>query len=365
MTAAPLDLRGACFGDMAVSFQLDELARHVGASATEGARTRPVTGVASLAEAGPDDLSFLGNPKYAADLPASKAGVILVPRDHPGAPADGQVFLRVDSPSYALALLCSVIESALWPRPAPGVHPSAVVSPQAEVSPRAHVGALCVVDAGARVASDVVLEAGVHVGRQAVVGEGSWLKSGARVGDYCILGARCRLQPGAVIGSEGFGYEMVGEDVRRIPQVGVVVLEDDVEVGANSTLDRARFSRTVVGRATKIDNLVQVAHNVRIGAQCMIAAQTGIAGSTVIGDRCVLGGQAGVAGHLTLGDRVKVGAQAGVVEDLPADSFVNGTPAYPLGLERRIVVLSRRLPDLFKKVDSLAAALDALAKDAR
>ena len=186
-----------------------------------------------------------------------------------------------------------------------------------------------------------------------------------RIGEYCQVGARCRLQPGVVIGSEGFGYEVVGDEVRRIPQVGTVVLEDDVEVGANSTLDRARFSRTVVGRGTKIDNLVQIAHNVRIGAQCMIAAQVGIAGSTVIGDRCVFGGQSGVGGHLTLGDRVRVGAQAGVLEDLPSDSFVNGTPALPLGLERRIVVLSRRLPDLFKKVDSLAAALDSLRKDAR
>lgn len=350
---------------MPVSFHLDELARHVGAASVEGRRSRPVTGVASLSEAGPDDLSFLGNPKYAAEVAGSRAGVILVPRAFEGRPSDGQVLMRVDNPSFALALLCSVIEAALWPRPASGVHPSAVVSPGARVSARAHVGPLCVVEEGARVDEDVVLEAAVHVGRHASVGAGSWLKSGVRVGDYCAVGARCRLQPGVVIGSEGFGYEPVGDDIRRIPQVGTVVLEDDVEVGANSTLDRARFSRTVVGRGTKIDNLVQVAHNVRIGVQCMIAAQTGIAGSTVIGDRCVLGGQSGIAGHLTLGDRVKVGAQAGVLEDLPADSFVNGTPAHPLGLERRIVVLSRRLPDLFKKVDSLADALDALSKDAR
>ncbi len=350
---------------MAVSFTLAELARHVGAEVVDGDRDRPITGVASLSEAGPDDLSFLGNPKYASEVAASRAGVILVPRAFTGVPSDGQVFLRVDSPSYALALLCSVIESSLWPRPAPGVHPSAVVSPLAHVAAGAHVGPHCLIDAGARVGDGAVLEASVHVGRDASVGAGSWIKSGVRIGEYCQVGARCRLQPGVVIGSEGFGYEVVGDEVRRIPQIGTVVLEDDVEVGANSTLDRARFSRTVVGRGTKIDNLVQIAHNVRIGAQCMIAAQVGIAGSTVIGDRCVFGGQSGIAGHLTLGDRVRVGAQAGVLEDLPSDSFVNGTPALPLGLERRIVVLSRRLPDLFKKVDSLAAALDSLRKDAR
>jgi UDP-3-O-[3-hydroxymyristoyl] glucosamine N-acyltransferase len=183
-----------------------------------------------------------------------------------------------------------------------------------------------------------------------------------KVGDFCTLGARCRLQPGAVVGAEGFGFEPVAGEIRRIPQVGVVVLEDDVEVGANTTLDRARFSRTVVGRGTKIDNLVQVAHNVRIGRQCLITAQVGIAGSTTLGDHCVLGGQAGVAGHLTLGDRVRLGAQTGLFEDVPADGFMNGTPAVPFGLERRLVVLSRRLPELFKKVDSLAASLDSVAR---
>ncbi|MGA0133691.1 MAG: UDP-3-O-(3-hydroxymyristoyl)glucosamine N-acyltransferase [Opitutales bacterium] len=350
---------------MAVSFTLEQLVLHVGAASAEGVRAGPVTGVASLSEAGPDDLSFLGNPRYAAEVAGSRAGVILVPKGFEGRPSGGQVFLRVENPSYALALLCSVIESSLWPRPASGVHPTAVVSPAASVSPGAHVGPLCVIEAGARIAADVVLEASVHVGRDASVGAGSWLRPRVIVGDYCVIGARCRLQPGVVVGSEGFGYEVIGDEVRRLPQVGIVVLEDDVEVGANSTLDRARFSRTVVGRGTKIDNLVQVAHNVRIGAQCMIAAQVGIAGSSVIGDRCVFGGQSGVGGHLNVGDRVRVGAQSAVLSDVPSDEFVNGTPAQPLGLERRLVVLSRRLPDLFKKVDSLAAALDSLAKDAR
>lgn len=350
---------------MAVSFSLEEIVRHTGAASVDGARSRPVTGLSSLGEAGPDDLSFLGNAKYAHEVPASKAGVILVPSAFAGRPAEGQVFVRVDSPSFALALLCDVIEASLWPRPAAGVHASSVVSTGAKVAPTAHVGPLCVVEEGAEVADRAVLEAGTFVGRGAYVGAGSWLRPGVRVADYCRVGARCRLQTGVVVGSEGFGYEVVGEDIRRIPQVGVVILEDDVEIGANSTLDRARFSRTVVGRGTKLDNLVHVAHNVRIGSQCMIAAQTGIAGSAVIGDRCVLGGQAGVGGHLVVGDRARVGAQSAVLEDVPADAFVNGSPAFPLGLERRVVVLSRRLPELFKKVDSLAAALDALRKDAR
>jgi UDP-3-O-[3-hydroxymyristoyl] glucosamine N-acyltransferase len=344
---------------MLTSFPIAELAALTGAESVEGACAGPITGVAALAEATSADLSFLGNSKYADAVAASRAGAILVPVAFTGKPAAGQAFLRVANPSYALALFCGVLEARLWPRPPAGIHATAVVAPSAKVDPSAHVGPLCVIGEGAAVAAGAVLEARCHVGPRASVGVDCWLKPGVVVGDYCVLGARCRIQSGAVIGSDGFGYEPVNGEIRRIPQIGNVVLEDDVEVGANSTLDRARFSQTVVGRGTKIDNLVQIAHNVRIGRQCLITAQVGIAGSTTLGDHCVLGGQSGVAGHLTLGDRVKLGAQTGLFEDVPADGFMNGTPAVPFGLERRLVVLSRRLPDLFKKVDSLTASLDS------
>lgn len=344
---------------MSIAFTIDRLAEITGTVHREGSGAGVITGVASLAEASVNDLSFLGNLKYAAEVARSQAGAILVPLAYAGKPAAGQVFLRVDNPSAALALLCSVLEASLWPRPAPGVHATAVVAASAQVDALAHVGPLCVIGEGAIVGAGAVLEARCYVGVRAVVGRDCWLKPGVTISDYCIIGARCRLQSGAVIGSDGFGYEPVKGEIQRIPQVGNVVLEDDVEVGANTTLDRARFSQTVIGRGTKIDNLVQIAHNVRIGKQCLITAQVGIAGSTTLGDHCVLGGQAGVAGHLTLGDRVKLGAQAGLFEDVPADGFHNGTPALPFGLERRLVVLSRRLPDLFKKVDSLAASLDS------
>jgi UDP-3-O-[3-hydroxymyristoyl] glucosamine N-acyltransferase len=344
---------------MSLAFTIAELASLTGAKAVEGACAGPITGIASLAEAVSSDLSFLGNAKYADAVAASRAGALLVPVAFAGKPAAGQAFLRVDNPSYALALLCSVLEARLWPRPAAGIHASSVVDPSAKVDSSAHVGPLCVIGEGARISAGTVLEARCHIGAHATIGPDCWLKPGVVVGDYCVLGARCRIQSGAVIGSDGFGYEPVNGEIRRIPQIGNVVLEDDVEVGANSTLDRARFSKTVVGRGTKIDNLVQIAHNVRIGRQCLITAQVGIAGSTTLGDHCVLGGQSGVAGHLTLGDRVKLGAQTGLFEDVPADGFMNGTPAVPFGLERRLVVLSRRLPELFKKVDSLAASLDS------
>lgn len=345
-----------------LSLSTSQLASIAGAVAIEGERNGMVKAIAALSEAGPDDLSFLGNAKYTAEVAQSKAGVILVPRDYVGQPAPQQAFLRVEKPSFALALVCAAIEAQLWPKPKSGIHPTAVVDATAKIDSSVSIGPFCVIGAEAVVRSGAVIESHCTIGIQSVVGEGSWIKSRVTIADYCVVGARCRLQSGVVIGSDGFGYEPIGKEIHRIPQIGHVVLEDDVDVGANTTIDRARFSRTVIGRGTKIDNLVQIAHNVRIGRQCLITAQVGIAGSTTLGDYCVLGGQAGVAGHLHLGDRVHLGAQAGLFEDIPEGSFYNGTPAVPIGLERRLVVLSRKLPDLFKKVDSLAASLDAVSR---
>jgi UDP-3-O-[3-hydroxymyristoyl] glucosamine N-acyltransferase len=352
---------------MKLSLTIDQVASLTEAASIEGeaeSRTRVLMGIAALADASAEDLSFLANPRYVDELAASRAGAVLVAVDHPGKPLAGQVYIRVAKPSYALALVCASIEARLWPRPAAGIHPTAWIDPKARVDATATIGPGCTILADAVIGAHAVIDAQCHIGVGARIGSESWLKPRATVSDYCIVGSRCRLQSGVVVGSDGFGYEPVGERIERIPQIGFVELEDDVEVGANTTLDRARFSRTVVGRGTKIDNLVQIAHNVRIGRQCLIAAQVGVAGSTVMGDGCVLGGQAGVSGHLQLGDRVKLGAQTGLFEDVPADGFMNGTPAMPFGLERRVVVLARRLPELFKKVDSLAAALDSVGKSA-
>ncbi len=344
---------------MSISLDTQQLVALTGATKVDGEYPGKIQSLASLAEAGPQDLSFLGNPKYATEVPTSQAGIILVPLDYVGQPAAGQAFLRVAKPSYALALVCAAIEARLWPKPAAGIHATAVVDSTAVVDASAQVGPLCVIGAGAHIGAGAVLEAHCFIGVQAVVGAGCWLKNGVTIADYCHLGARCRLQSGVVVGSDGFGYEPAGGQIHRIPQIGNVVLGEDVDVGANTTIDRARFSQTVIGRGTKIDNLVQIAHNVRIGQQCLITAQVGIAGSTTLGDFCVLGGQSGVAGHLNLGHRVQLGAQTGVFVDIPEGGFYNGTPAIPIGLERRLVVLSRKLPELFKKVDSLVASLDA------
>jgi UDP-3-O-[3-hydroxymyristoyl] glucosamine N-acyltransferase len=227
----------------------------------------------------------------------------------------------------------------------------------AHIAPSATVGPLCGVEAGATIGERVHLQAQVFVGRGVVIGEDSWLMPGVIVAAECQLGKRVRVQPGAVIGSDGFGYEFVNGRHEKVPQVGVVFVGDDVEIGANSTIDRARFSQTRIGEGTKIDNLVQIGHNVIIGQHCLLVSQVGISGSTKLEDYVVLGGQSGVAGHLTIGKGVKAGGQAGITANIPAGAFVNGTPAIPFLLERKIAVLQQRLPDLFRRVDTIESQL--------
>jgi UDP-3-O-[3-hydroxymyristoyl] glucosamine N-acyltransferase len=338
---------------MQIAFTPEEVASIVQPKGSRGSTTESVRGIASLAQARPGDLSFLANAKYRAEVAGTAASVVLVPADYDGQPGANQLLLCVDQPSLALARLCSRLEQALWPKPAPGVHRTACVDPGASVDPSATVGPLCVVEAGASIGPRCHLEARVFVGRGTRLGEGCWLRPGAFVAAECTLGRRVQLQAGAVVGSDGFGYEFSNGRHERLPQVGTVEIGDDVEIGANSTIDRARFSHTRIGEGTKIDNLVQVGHNVVIGRHCLICAQAGIAGSTTIEDYVVLGGQVGVVGHLTLGRGAKVGAQAGISRDVPAGSSVFGTPAIPYLLEQRLFVLRQRLPELFQRVQAL------------
>ncbi len=338
---------------MKVTFSADELAVLTQATDRRGATAQVIVGLAALSDAGPGDLSFLGNAKYKAEVAATRASVVLVPRDYVGEPAADQLYLVVANPSVALAMVCARIEQQLWPRPVPGVHPTAILGEGVVVPASATIGPLCVIESGVRLGERVHLQAQAFIGRGAVIGDDCWLMPRATVAAECVLGNRVRLQAGVVVGSDGFGYEFVKGRHEKVPQVGIVRVGDDVEIGANSTLDRARFSRTEIGEGTKIDNLVQIAHNVRIGRHCLICAQAGISGSTTLGDYVVLGGQAGLGGHITLGKGVKAGGQAGITSDVAAGEFVNGTPAIPYMLERRLAILHQRLPDLFKRVERL------------
>jgi len=342
---------------MALVYPLSRIRQILGEDAEyEGSYEGEVTGIAALSEASSGDLSFLGNPKYKADALNSRASVLLLPKGFELESGSGQLHVRVANPSFSLALICRDMESQLFPKPAPGVHPSAVIEPGAVVSPEASVGAFCFVGAGAELGA-CILEAHVSVGRNAKVGDGSILFPRVVIGDYCHIGRRNRILAGAVIGSDGYGYEYLDGAHQRVPQIGRVETGDDVDIGANTTVDRARFGSTRIGDGTKIDNQVQIAHNVRIGKACLVVAQVGISGSTELGDGVIAGGQAGFAGHLKIGAGAMVAGGSAVTRSLSPGEKVRGMPAESMMLFNRIAVLQRRLPELFKRFDRLEKSI--------
>ncbi len=342
---------------MEINLCVEEIATIVQAREVRGDRTLSIRSIASLDAAQPGDLSFLGNPKYRPDVATTAATVLLLPLDYPSPPKPGQAHLLVEKPSLALARLCTRLEQKLWPRPAPGIHPSAIIDASACIDPSATIGPLCVIEAGATIGARVHLQAQVYVGRAATIAEDCWLMPQTHVATECKLGPRVRLQPGVVIGSDGFGYEFQNGRHEKVPQVGNVIVEADVEIGANAAIDRARFGLTRIGEGTKIDNLVQIGHNVLIGRHCILCGQVAVAGSTTIEDYVVIGGQAALAGHITVGKGAKIAGQAGVISDLAPGAYVKGNVGLPYLLEQRINVLRQRLPELFRRVDSLEAQI--------
>jgi UDP-3-O-[3-hydroxymyristoyl] glucosamine N-acyltransferase len=336
---------------------LAELA-HLCGAVVDGDPALTIDGPAALADAGPREISFLANPRYSPQLATTKAGAVVVARDCASPRAD-IVLLRCDDPNRAFT---AVIE-AFAPRdpaPAPGVHPSAVVGPGARIDPSASIGPNCSIAGGASVGARSQLVAGVSLGRDAVVGEDCVLHPAVVLYPRVRVGSRVLIHAGAVLGSDGFGFEPTRTGWVKIPQCGTVVVEDDAEIGANVTIDRARFGVTRIGRGVKIDNLVQVGHNVVVEDGALLIAQVGIAGSTRVGKRAILAGQVGVAGHATIGDGARVGAQSGVAGDVPAGADYFGTPARPRADELRIWSLTGKLPGMIKRIRDLERRLQLL-----
>jgi UDP-3-O-[3-hydroxymyristoyl] glucosamine N-acyltransferase len=336
---------------------------------TQGSFTGALTKIASLKTAKAGDISFLASPKYVVASPkyrvqvaSCQASLIFLPTGYEDSePKEGQVYFYVDNTSLALGQLCQQIEAQLFPRPQAGIHPSAVVDASACVDPSAFIGPLCVVEKGAKIKAHAILKAQVHIGAYAQVGEGSYLMPHVALLDHCKLGKGVRLHSGCVIGSDGYGYESNAQGHIKIPQIGQVIIEDNVEIGANTTIDRARFGETLIRQGTKIDNLVQIAHNVEIGKHCLIVSQVGISGSTTLEDYVVAGGQVGFAGHLTIGKGTQIGAQSGIHSDLPPASKVLGTPAHEYRHALRVEAIKKDLPTLAKRLKALEERLSGPA----
>ena len=331
----------------------------------EGDADASVRGVAALRDALPGDLSFLANPRYAHQVATSRATAILVQRDWQGEHLAALV--RVDNPDKAFAAL---VPHFILPPPAfePGIHPTAIVGEGTVLGEGVHVGPYAVIGRDCRIGDHCIVEAHVVLGDKVTLGDGTRLRPHVSVREGVRIGRGVSVHNGTVIGSDGFGYtitlDAAGKPlIEKVPQLGVVEIGDDVEIGANVTIDRARFGATRIGDHVKIDNLVQIAHNVQIGASSGVVAQVGISGSTHVGSGVMLWGQAGIAGHLDIGDGASVLAQAGVSKDVPPGVSVVGSPAMERREAAKTLLAGRAIERLQKRVAELEARLAALSPE--
>jgi UDP-3-O-[3-hydroxymyristoyl] glucosamine N-acyltransferase len=327
---------------------LGEIARLIGAQVA-GEPDTIISGISGIKEANKGDLTFLANPKYSALLNSTKASAVIVSNDITSAPT---AILRTDNPSAAFTKVIDLFLKINVKHPA-GVHERAVVSSKAVLGKNVAIGANVVIEDGVVVGDNTIIYSNSYVGVDTHIGNDCLIHPNVTLRERIVIGNHVIIHSGTVVGSDGFGYLTVDGKHEKIPQLGTVIIEDDVEIGANVTIDRARFDKTLIGRGTKIDNLVQIAHNVIIGKHCIIVAQVGISGSTVLGDYVTLAGQVGVAGHLTIGEKSVVMAQSGVSKSIPAGSMVFGSPAKPVNEAKKINACTSRLPELYEKVNNI------------
>lgn len=339
---------------------VQELAALVGGQFASGADAeKKITGVAAIAEAGENDLTFFGNAKYLPQLKACRAAAALVPADF--AEEIPPIAIRVENPSLAFSKMVERFAPApiRWE---PGVHPSAVIGKNVKLGEGVSIQPFAVIEDGAEIGDRTVVGAYGYIGHEAKIGADCLLHPRVTIANRCIVGNRVILHSGVVLGSDGFGFEFSQGRHVKIPQIGIVQVDDDVEIGANTAIDRARFGRTWIQQGTKIDNLVQIAHNVVIGKHCILVSHVGVSGSTKLGNYVTLAGQVGVVGHIEIGDQAVVGAQSGVSKSLSGKEVYMGSPAIPAKEWREQVAMLHRLGKLQDRVRKLEQLLDSQAK---
>jgi UDP-3-O-[3-hydroxymyristoyl] glucosamine N-acyltransferase len=336
--------------------KLAQIASALNARLENGSPDIEITGVAGIKDAGPGQLTFVANPKYAGAARTTRASAVIVTEEFP---AVSTALLRSKNPYLAFAHALELFSQT--PRYEPGVHPTAVVHVSAKIGQGAHIGPYVVIDQGVEIGRDAVLLAHVVIYRGARIGDNFFAHAHAVVREFCRIGDRVILQNGVVIGGDGLGYgkNMDGTWL-KMSQTGPAVLEDDVEVQANACVDRATVGETRIGRGTKIDDLVLVGHASKVGANTMLCGQVGLAGSTIVGDNCILAGQVGTAGHLRIGDGAIITAQSGVPNDVPAKAFYSGYPAVDNRQWLKSMAALNRLPEMQKRVNELEAEVARL-----
>lgn len=320
-----------------------------------------ITGISGIEEAGPGEITFISNTKYLHLLALTGASAVIASRDINSAPCP---IIRTQNPSLAFSKIVDLLTTEKIKHPK-GIHKSAVIGKGAELGKNVALGPYVVVEEEARIGDNTIIYAGTYIGRKAALGRCVLIYPNVSIREGVVIGDRVLIHSGAVIGSDGFGFERDSGGYCKIPQIGTVVIEDDVEIGANVAIDRARFDKTVIGRGTKIDNLVQIAHNVCIGENSVIVAQAGISGSTRIGKNVIIAGQAGLSGHINIGDGAVIAAQAGVTKSVPGKVTVSGYPAQDHSEAKKINAYVQRLGHLYEKVAQMEKKIEALLKSSK
>ena len=332
-------------------FTASEIAKQLGGNVL-GDGAVSLTGFAPASNAKPGDLTFAENEFYFTQAEQSAAAAILVDAEFA---SDKKVLIRVPNARVGFAKVLPLF----FPEPqfAPGIHATAIIDGSAQVAASAHIGPWCVIGARTKIDARAILQGGNHIGTGCAIGDESNLFPNVTLYPRTQIGQRVRIHSGAIIGSDGFGYVFDQGAHLKVPQIGNVVIQDEVEIGANVTIDRGALGSTIIGKGTKIDNLVQIAHNVVSGEHCLIVAQAGIAGSTKLGNYVTLAGQVGLVGHIRIGDRVTIAAQSGVMQDVAAGEKWFGCPARPDRKAKREIIALRQLPELLRRVNELEKLL--------
>lgn len=308
-----------------------------------------ITGVCGIKEAKSGDLTFVANPKYLPLIEHTRASAIITSRDIE--PISKPV-IKTENPSLAFAKMVSLLSPnhMVYPK---GIHSTAIIAGDVKLGKNVAIGPYVVVEDSVVIGDNTVIYSGCYIGHHSALGKNTLIYPNVSIRERTAIGSHVIIHSGTVIGSDGFGFATVRGMHEKIPQIGTVVIEDNVEIGANVTIDRARFDKTIIGKGTKIDNLVQIAHNVVVGENSIIVAQAGISGSTVIGKGVILAGQAGIVGHISIGDGAVVAAQAGVTKSVPANTKVSGYPAKPHEAAKRVNACVQNLPHLYKTISEL------------
>lgn len=335
-----------------MEFSAQQIAELLG-GAVEGNPDVQLSTFDKIENAGPNALTFLSNLKYSHFLYTTNAGAVLVATDFQPTDTVKTTLIRVADPYAALAQLMRMVDAIVNPQPA-GIEEPSYIATDVAIPDDCYIGAFAYIGAGARLGEGVRIYPQTYIGQGVVIGEGTIIYAGAKIYRGCKIGKNCIIHSGVVIGGDGFGFAPNPDGTyNKIPQLGIAEIADNVEIGANTTVDRATMGHTYVGKGTKLDNLIQVAHNVEIGENTVMAAQAGIAGSTKIGSNCMVGGQVGIAGHITIGDKVNIGAQSGLHTNTPSDHTVMGSPAINARQWMRNTGYVNRIAELFQRVNQL------------